>query len=701
MKRSLIYLLVAFVILSSVAGCKEDSETSSEEAFTLIAEQQIGAAGGTIGSAGYMFVDIPSGAFNTTVNIKMYSSDGENPFKEDGASGLFYLDGLPGQFTKPIRISIKHDGTVTGGTFINQAKLTACTSTFDTIYGTNLIQANDSAGYLVAFLPVLQTKDRNVDEYNDFKRNDNGVQYSCVKGLTYRQSAHFIIYHRNTDMNDPGLAALNDGLEAGYQWLASAGFEVNRLSEPVDVYLKYLKEEIYGQTNRGFPYFTDNSGYIEINRLHMMEPDIMKITGGHEFFHIVQDLYNYDEKYNWLQEASSTWFEAYLTSNPLGYIPITYKNNKIQSFYGLQRGISTGEGAHGYGCAAVMKYQMSINNLANDPKTILEVWKGAQQGKEPVEAIQAFPMKDQIWYPEFLKKQFLGQLYDDEVFTVFNNIYFKNNGDTWDINTEDDNEKEFNSLGWDMSGEVFQINPLFKQMPADSKLVISLEGDEQYLYAFRYDKLAKMISLAGESASSITIDQLKDYAEKGDNLYLLLATYAATPPHYNGTNPAKINLQVMQRPLVSSFETTGSCVGYKYSGSFKYRIETDNDYKFTVTRDEMYVDGGISNKWIELDFDPPPAGQLVTFNIYLDTLSLASQFTGTPKIVDAGWSVNDMLGSNYIALGEFINNYHVTAQYSSSVTAGPTGLDLKLETSQPGSASNLLVFFMDFNMKKE
>ena len=92
---------------------------------------------------------------------------------------------------------------------------------------------------------------------------------------------------------------------------------------------------------------------------------------------------------------------------------------------------------------------------------------------------------------------------------------------------------------------------------------------------------------------------------------------------------------------------------------------------------------------------------MVTFNIYLDTISLASQFPGTPKIVGASWSVNDMNGSENIALGPFVNNYHVTAKYTSSVTAGPTGMDIYLETSQPGSYSNLLVFLMDFNMKKD
>jgi len=706
MKTRCFFALLSGVSLTFLTACKDNSEGPSQESFTLIDKQQIGASGGSVGSAEYMTVDIPAGAFVTSVDLEMYSSDGENPFKEDGASGLVYLKGLPAQFIKPIRIALKHDGTATDGTYINQAQLTANTSTFDTIYGTNLIQANDSAGFLVAFLPVPQPKGRNADENSGIIGNDNGVQYSCVKGLTKRQSDHFIIYHRNTDVYDPGLEALNDGLEAGYQLLAEAYFEVNRLTKPVNVYLKYLNDEIYGQTNRDFPFYTDNSGYIEINRLHLMEPALMKITGAHEFFHIVQDLYNFDDKYNWLQEASSTWFEKFFTSSPGSYVPQTFTENLKQPFWGLQMGVVKGADKHGYGTSSVIKYLVENGNNAEQLANLRKIWDLTKTGKHPVQALIEYQSNyTPNWWNEFIKAYFTNQVYGG-VTEAYNKYWFNQNPtDVFRVRGANDKEIIFNNDGKDLSGYVYLVNIDWDGLTNLSKCTISLSSGISRLYVFK--KKDTEIELLSEvyMDEEITVSDLKSFYDNGYDICLLLSNFGIHAlENFTGYYPTQIHVQISDEEednSVTYYETQADNYHPYFSGSFLITFETDDDYPFTVTKDQYFISEGVKVKDLYIHFDPPPAGVVVTFNITIDTLSLSCVNPGKIEINKAIWAVSDMTLIPYVYPQPDILPYHVTAQYSSSNSAGPCSFWLELLINEPYFSNNLDVMMLGFNIGKD
>lgn len=627
-----------------LATCKKDNN-EPETTFELLAEQVIGSEGGSFISADHLILDIPAGAFTSNATIQLFYSEEDNPYSEDGgASDVIYLKGFPEDILKPVRIAVKHDGSAMEDAYVAMGFQAIATATFDTVFGHKLISAQDSSDYLVCMIQPYENKGRDMKGSDHSHQGRYGVPFFCVRNLFYFETDHFLIYYNSRHHNLNTISSLAGGLEDAYALLKSWGFSYDaRTSWPVNVEVKPLKkngtdENLEGLSLRGIPY-TSNSGYLEIGNHLISDHNLLRITGGHEFFHLVQDLYNYDEKYNWLQEASSTWFEAYLTLNPDGYVPLNYADNRLQTFQGVRNGttIQT-ETFYGYGSTAILKYLMNYNNQINHPKAIHNIWNAVAYGKRPVEAMVSYPIIDQDWWKDFIKEHYMGNLYNDSLFLAFNNNYFVNggNGGKWDINMESDTQKEFNMLGWSLSGDVFRIDPNYSQLTQGSTLTISHNGELTHLFAFRYNNTPpRSVTLLGESASALTVQDLKSFVDTEDLIYIVASTWINTPSFVEGTHPYTLLLKI-SNDGVNYYETTGFVKSYEYSAEVKYKISTQPDQKFTVVQDRMEnIDNNIIKKMLYFTFNKPPAGTYFDFNIECEVISLSSTFPGTAVISNA------------------------------------------------------------------
>ena len=114
-------LYVMFLVLSLilVIGCSEDSTTAPEDdgTYTLEGTETIGSTGGTIEVEDFSLA-IPAGAFDGDCTVELYASSDDQPFGDSQVTRAFRLEGLPDEFSQPLRVCIRYEGTLTEESFV-------------------------------------------------------------------------------------------------------------------------------------------------------------------------------------------------------------------------------------------------------------------------------------------------------------------------------------------------------------------------------------------------------------------------------------------------------------------------------------------------------------------------------------------------------------------------------------------------------
>lgn len=151
--RIYIVLIISLFLFQS---CSEDSPTQPDENKnqSALATSTIGIDGGTI-KTDNIEITIPSGTFQDNSELKIFKSTEENLFTDNSLSDFFVLDGLPTEFSKPINIKIKYNGTLSDSSFIAFGNHDYVKSLNDNITSFTLLNATDSSGYLIATIPPL------------------------------------------------------------------------------------------------------------------------------------------------------------------------------------------------------------------------------------------------------------------------------------------------------------------------------------------------------------------------------------------------------------------------------------------------------------------------------------------------------------------------------------------------------------------
>jgi len=149
--RYSICLLVALLPLT-VSSCRKEQpsepEPSGDGSSSTVT---ISPAGGELRAEGFVLI-VPPGAFATTAELQLTALPTDRPFGTNSVSGSYRIDGFPAEFSEPVTVYIKRDGT--GGPASSLAA--GAEATFSTAEGMNVIysfhSAVDSAGYLVGQL---------------------------------------------------------------------------------------------------------------------------------------------------------------------------------------------------------------------------------------------------------------------------------------------------------------------------------------------------------------------------------------------------------------------------------------------------------------------------------------------------------------------------------------------------------------------
>jgi len=621
-------------------GCKKENNNPPEDTYDLITSQVIGPAGGTIISDN-VIVLFPPNALTSSTTIELYSSSTKNPYGEEGNSDVFWIKGLPDPLINPIKLSVKYKGSLTDQSYVCFGKYVIATSGQDTVLSEKLVLATDSSGFLQAMIPSGPLNNLKSIQY----QGRYGIPFWSLSSYWYYQTDHFLIHFPGRFKNTGSVEALADGLEGAYDMLYAMGFRYEaRTSWPVEVTVKYLGEEIWGQTDRSFPW-TANSGYIEINSFIMPDKPLTKITGAHEFFHIVQDLYNYDEKYNWLQEASSVWFEEKFDVNPDLFVSDARNGHELEPFEGLQAGAEDNATHHGYGCSAVIKYLVGQYG----DEIMKKIWEDCRDhSSHPIEAIKQATDPYVIWWMNFMRDYTLGEVYGDMSVAqaVFN--------DKFTISSDQDVFRSFERAYPDLSGYVYIVEPKSTTFNNATSLKLNLTGEGRAMYALI--KTGETVSVIGYSVDQIIVNDLKGLQSSNSTIYVLVTNYMNTSPGYTATSTIKLDLTVQNtgyayiKYFASQTDTVTVC---QTSGPANFLIDAscilnsaNNDFR--VTRDSVWFENDY--KWMELYYPIPAAGEIHTLQVDLNLQNLrknpASTINWDPYIYQVRVYISDKNGQN-------------------------------------------------------
>lgn len=387
----------------------------------------IGPEGGTITLDG-MQIHVPPGAFRTEVVLEIERTTTGGAFEPHEAPEVFRISGAPVFIDKPWYILFEPQGPAPELPLVLLGEKSFGTDGAGAVMRHRFEEPEllDGGWYRVE-IPALAEAD-----LPPHLKGENSYDFNAgvlnLSGYARYAGPRFAIYFPRAWAGD-AIENLMQGLERAHSALRDDfGFSYSRRTRwPLEVYVKPLTPPdtagLMVTSFRGVNY-----GWIEINKNILGDFETTRATASHEFFHIVQGLYDPANRLVaagrstyprwWLDEAMSTWAEELVVSNPAAYIPETYAVNLGAPFlnhwgeggaaYGLNAGRKVAAD-FGYGHAPLIRYL--VNSGRGDG--LVRFYEATLAGADPIEALKEvatdFPLR--IWYDDFLRSLIEGRIY--------------------------------------------------------------------------------------------------------------------------------------------------------------------------------------------------------------------------------------------------------------------------------------------------
>ncbi len=551
-ERLLIVLLLLFLILFSACS-KNPVDDKGDENTPEVPLTTIGPGGGTF-SYGDFSLTVPPGAFSTNVTLEVDTID-INPFKENSTTRAIHLKGIPVDYSQPLKISLKYNGTHTENSYIAVGKEVFVTSLNKTETVYNLFPSTESSGRLECELPVLQD-DLNKNGLNRTAGISERI-WLVLTGITnYKayitQEGHFEVDYPFASVPYPYVQELGKSLEQAYDLFQEMGFSYEKRKKwPVMVTVMALGEKTYGDYSSSI--FGDDFGDIRFSTTKMREPDAIRVTAGHEFFHLVQALYDprqgdfekakFSSSYLWLKEAASVWCEE-LFSNETDYCSAARTGNEDAPLYGAQYGAFRGAALHGYGMSALIKYL--VDEYSGNNRLLVSIFQNIMEGQENVEAIlNAIGNPDPEWWENFFRQYVLEEIYKD-VDPMWWAGSFKGE---FQINSEADSAKTFTDIYPDLSGKIYRIRLNY----SISKLKFTVSGTDHKVTLFKYkreNQVNYIEYLDTSIGSELTISDVNMLKDDNWHILILVTNCECRPPFYILESEIDLKIEVENKEKV-------------------------------------------------------------------------------------------------------------------------------------------------------
>lgn len=526
----------------------------------VVAGQWIGPAGGSI-DTGDLRIDFPPWCFDGDHEIWIQRNEKDRPF-ETSVSAMYRIDGLPPSLNQPIVIRIKGDaGSINSpmmavGEFNQPSssdsmrrgfRMLPATAEGNGVWRATLNPGAGAAARDTAQPPTGSLKGYTVGLYTGLL-SDYGVWANTRFSIEFPSSLDFahVIELSNA------LEAAHDSFEKVY------GFSYGkRKNWPVHVSIYTMDSSgTYGEFIASK--LGDNYGWIEFNTTNIANYPAVRSTAYHEFFHLVQNLYDPRSGFIkavsagealWLAEAASVWAEE--IPSPPDFTSPVFDDNFLAPFKGL---VKTGSHKvvqeHGYGLASLIKYLVNVKKTTA-PKAI---YTDILAGTSSIDAIRKNGPTgtDFSWWGDYMAALVAGQCYQlgtgQYAIAAPEQRQFK----------IDDTGDFFRSLRYseqmsDLAGQLYMAIPQVAGFDADHRLscrLNQLPGDTHRLFLFK-SKAGEPTTMIGEAtpangALKIDIPGLDAMQSEGGWKLLALAANDRAIAPYTGKTLAEFTWAVTQ-----------------------------------------------------------------------------------------------------------------------------------------------------------
>lgn len=707
-----IYKLVPLAICIFLACENEEYDKADNTIdFNHETSENIGSEGGSIEIEDFVLT-IPSGAFNNNTEIVLSSAVDNKTFGEILVSRLFKIDGIPSGYNKPLRVKIKYEEALNEESYIALGEEVFVSSLDSIINAFNLINAEDSSGWLLAELPIPDNERKSTEFYAKSLNEESSTNFilgsiSYIRGV-YSSGEHFYIRYPMLTVDRSDAIALGEYLEHAYETFHNYGFDYTKRSNwPVDVFVKPFLDDVYGFYTSS--QFGDDYGFLEFNQNEMKNSDMLKTTAGHEFFHLVQYLYDfrsswdkagYPSDHHWFNEASAVWSEKLFTEDPGNYLSTTVANLQMAPFNGFHAGSVGNPIKHGYGMLGVINY---LTDLYGEG-FVLKVFQSLNSGMHVMDAISLHTEDPVYWLDNFFKQYVLGNL---NVYGVDESFFLTNRHREFIINNKSNFNELITEIYPDLSAKLYTI--VFKDNSIDDnwKISLDIEGvhkDFAEITVFRWVRGAdSRIEFVAHATDQITIGKIKSDYLDNMNRMLVLVTNAYTSDSYQDITSYNLNFKMVEAPPSPDYNSCGAMVkvyGYyhEFTPTSSRDYESDNG---AIQTNDKYT--GI---FTENTFTANYSSTVVTVT---HSGSLTAIFNETHDVIESLEWEEETTGSNFKQVKSFkLTNIpksyngifqvegetscdHITSL--SSVQTSPSGLNYTLEDFICTSKSKVYISF--------
>ncbi len=555
-KCALVILLAVFVI---TAGCSKKSTKTEEQPtddYILQTSQTIGAEGGTL-SVDDFSLTVPAGAFSTDAELRLYASSEDRPFGDNCATRAFRLEGLPAEYSQPLRIHIKYQDTLSHESFIAVGEEASILGSeeLQTVY--ELFETTDSSGYLVINQPAREspTLFHQDNLYASPAKANQVVElalyYLGITAYHTRESAHFTMKcpYSLYNLEDP----LITYFESAYDTLAKMKFDYELDGKSIEggkmeitvnkfytVRPGYAGVKEYKST-RYIGLFFD-AGYLDLNDFEEMKRKVMCV-----FFEVIPLLYDedcYKNEHLWLHVAVQTWSEELLLTTPK-YIPHSFVNVEMEPFEGMAMNTSNFGAAlfHGYGMSPLIKYLVSIYDKIGHKSILVDMYEDLHNDISPSSAvIYAVNDPPYQWLPDFFK-----QYVDGNIYGVGSDVLLKADNLSGVFNTKSDSLKTFNDEYPDLSARLYSIDLDPASIDDISKIELSVSSTDVnqnqlslVVFVLEYGDLI----YHSQDNQKVTISGLSDLVDAGcSKLLAVVVNSACLGENCNATSDIELKVK--------------------------------------------------------------------------------------------------------------------------------------------------------------
>jgi hypothetical protein len=501
---------------------------------------------------------VPQGAFSDSTELRVYLEEPDLSFGPAKTNHVYRVEGLPTVYSDRLTLRLQYPADRPDEILMAVGEESFARSKAAVKLGWRLQEATNDTNWCVATLPSRPSN----PVQPGAPEHPVAYRFSTVYGhATHVTSAgHFRIRYIEAMMTITKARELGQYLEEAYRDFSNLGFSYDtRTVWPVDVVVKFFgntDQERYGFAHCS--HWGDNYGWLEFNIQHIDNNESLRLTAGHEFFHLIQSLYDprsaiekasgASDSY-WLDEATAVWAEEMFTDET-HYVPAVRRGREMQPFFGAQAG-AMGDTYHaqhhGYGMAALIKFV--VDQI--DASVLVDIYEQISLGIHPLAALaEGAGSAVSTWYEYFLENYITTPIYDLPRASLI-----EHRSGHWSIASAADSATTFSDSYPDLSGKIFTVNLEYPGISEDAKLQIQALGSHFVVSAFSYREEAEYEFL-GKGSYILSIPSLRTLATAGHNILLLVTNTRAEPPTFQESTEMNLAMKVLSHQAdLPAFDT--------------------------------------------------------------------------------------------------------------------------------------------------